>query len=105
MLTGTSSYCFYAPPEAQPGLGQYWQVEGESEMEYNDGVWSESHPFKAETLRSFWNTQEALETPKALLLPTRLIYESPRYKTPSDFYRKLRHGEGNKTRSVWVDKG
>lgn len=105
MLIGTSAYCFCVAPDAQAVLADYWRVDGDREMEWNEGIWSESRPFKAETLRSFWNRMETLEVPQALLLPTRLIYESPHYQTPSDFYRKLRCGEGNETRPVWVDKG
>lgn len=105
MLIGTSTYCFCVGPDAQTALSRYWQAEGESEMECKDGVWSESRPFKAETLRTFWNQKEAHETPKALLSPTRILYECPHYKAPSDFYRKLFYTEGEATRFIWVDKG
>ena len=105
MLLGTSTYCFCVAPDAQAVLAHYWQAEGDIEMEWNEGTWSESRPFKAETLRSFWNRMEALEVPQALLSPTHLLYESPHYKRASDFYRQFRCGEGNETRPVWVDKG
>jgi hypothetical protein len=105
MLIGTETYCFCVAPDAQAALTHYWQEEGNIEMECNDGVWSESHPFNAETLRSFWNKKEASETPKALLSPTRTIYEYPHYKAPSDYYRKLSYTEGEENRLIWVDKG
>jgi hypothetical protein len=105
MLIGTPTYCFCVAPDAQSALAHYWRAEGDIEMEWNDGVWSESRPFQADTLRSFWNKKEALETPKALLSPTRILYEYPHYKAPGDIYRKLFYTGGEATRLIWVDKG
>ena len=83
MGMGTCFFC--VAPDAQTTLSTYWKAEADIEMECHKGVWAESCPFQGDMLRSFWNKKEAIATPKAFLSVTRMIYEHPHYKEPSDF--------------------